>query len=77
MIETSGGGLNPLEPAAADRFFPGDRNFGMPAKNVGRWEFERNIILARVNNLSLRPRRLDAGDVFWLNWVTENDSHAY
>ncbi len=77
VVEPSGRGLDPLQPAAANGFVPGDGHFGVTAKNVGLRQLLGYALLAGVDKLGLGPRPLDACEVFWLDGVTKNDAHAY
>lgn len=75
MVKPGGGRLNPLQPAAADRFVPRDGDLRVPAEDVRLGQFRGDAFLPGVDDLGVGPDALNAGDVLRLNGIAEDDSH--
>ncbi len=63
MIKPRCGRLNPAEPALPNDLFPGNRNFRVTAKNIGRKQFSVDALLPRIDHFGVRDCRFDLRDM--------------
>lgn len=76
VVHASRGGLNPLEPTAADDVVPRDGHLGVAAVNVGCGEQIGDAFLAGVDDVVVGCGRGDLVDVARLGRVAKNDPGA-